>query len=180
MANVTSGISLLDIPPELRLKVYRNLFVVGKVRHFRMDTNNAGYYSTRRAGVNIYRLQEASRVEVSSQLLRTCKGVFLEGLSVIYGENTFAVELRHVRPKATLERAIGWKARASIRHLVAERWLERYWKSKSMALVYTPFQNLQRLDFHIERGYWKSAPSPGMFRAYKSAVESGMPGKGFL
>jgi hypothetical protein len=68
-------LSFLDLPVELRLKIYRFCLVL----------ENA---VTLRYGVSI-NLGACYFVNASSQLLRTCKTLYFEGSQVLYGENVF-------------------------------------------------------------------------------------------
>lgn len=74
-------LGFLDLPPELRLKIYRSCFFGGTVG--------------RRA--------HEYHQNLSSQLLRTCKTCAIESLPILYGENKFIVPRG---PKRALE-AIG-------------------------------------------------------------------------
>jgi hypothetical protein len=69
MATSTSyskGFRFLDLPAEIRLKVYRNIFVSERyVSPFEPN-------------------------ELSTQILRTCHTIHDEGVTVLYGENRFA------------------------------------------------------------------------------------------
>ncbi|KAL6710587.1 hypothetical protein ACN47E_008635 [Coniothyrium glycines] len=68
---VTQYKGFLNLPPELRNKVYRHLFVIAG-QYFRVPPSKNG-----------------PGLERSAQFLRTCKLVHNEGCSILYGENTF-------------------------------------------------------------------------------------------
>jgi hypothetical protein len=73
------NLSFLDLPSELRVRIYRNCLVVGDVRIVDQSRNfppdNEGY---------AYHV-----VNASSQLLQTCQTCYSEGRPILYGENTF-------------------------------------------------------------------------------------------
>jgi hypothetical protein len=72
-------LSFLDLPSELRLRIYRNCFVVGEVQIVDKSTNfppdNDGY---------AYHVKNAS-----SQFLQTCHTCYIEGRRILYEENVF-------------------------------------------------------------------------------------------
>jgi hypothetical protein len=61
-----------DLPPELRNKIYRHVFVVDNGFRFPVPSSKT--------------------VSCSSQFLRTCRLVHSEGCSVLYGENNFSFD----------------------------------------------------------------------------------------
>lgn len=69
----TKRAGFCDLPAELRNKVYRHLFVVDDVLEFPADKATAYKNSFKR----------------SAQFLSTCRLVYSEGCSVLYGENKF-------------------------------------------------------------------------------------------
>ncbi|RDI81437.1 Mannan endo-1,6-alpha-mannosidase [Venturia inaequalis] len=77
---------LLDLPPELRVKIYRSLFIVDKFI-FDMRDDLQLRNLRRRDGT---RRRVLNPNNADSQLLRTCKLVLHEGLPILWGENIFA------------------------------------------------------------------------------------------
>ncbi|KAK4450441.1 hypothetical protein QBC34DRAFT_460849 [Podospora aff. communis PSN243] len=76
MANAdTHQSAFLSIPGELRNKIYRILFIYSKPTS-----------SGRRRG----------NIRHSGQLIRTCKQVYNESLSILYGERTFGVTISNI------------------------------------------------------------------------------------
>ncbi|KAJ9611967.1 hypothetical protein H2200_003562 [Cladophialophora chaetospira] len=63
----TSKKGFLDLPSELREKIYKLVFIVGKPVDFTANQNRC----------------------LSAQFLKTCKTVYKEGTAVLYGENSF-------------------------------------------------------------------------------------------
>jgi hypothetical protein len=85
----SSGIGFLSLPPELRLKIYRYLFVMDS--HLRIP--EPIQIKRDRISSQPQSPQAAQRdpivVKADSQFLRCCKTVYIEGLPVLYGENNF-------------------------------------------------------------------------------------------
>lgn len=71
-AVTTKKTGFCDLPPELRNKIYRHVFVVGNGFGFPVPTSKT--------------------VSCSSQFLRTCRLIHSEGCSVLYGENNFSFD----------------------------------------------------------------------------------------
>lgn len=69
------NLSLLGIPTELRLRIYRNCMVIGVA-----DT------PTRRYNLH-FGEQHFEKANCDAQVLRVCKTLYEEGVSVLYGEN---------------------------------------------------------------------------------------------
>ncbi|QDS77214.1 hypothetical protein FKW77_002802 [Venturia effusa] len=98
MAIGTAKIGLADIPAELRLKVYRNCFVIGIANLHRQghvhDSRSKCYkgcicYPDR---TDIDTIGPGLKtIRATAQLLRACKLFYHEGLPVLYGENTFYI-----------------------------------------------------------------------------------------
>lgn len=94
----TAKIGLADIPAELRLKVYRNLFVIGIANlHAQGHVHDSCHKCYKGC---ICRPEEGEletippgrkTIRATAQLLRTCKLFYHEGLPVLYGENTFYI-----------------------------------------------------------------------------------------
>lgn len=92
----TAKIGLADLPAELRLKVYRNCFVVGIIN---LHTQAHVHDSTHKCYKGCICRPELGEIETippgrktiraTAQLLRTCKLFYDEGLPILYGENTF-------------------------------------------------------------------------------------------
>ncbi|KAE9977311.1 hypothetical protein EG327_007778 [Venturia inaequalis] len=94
----TTKIGLADIPAELRLKVYRNLFVIGIANlHAQGHVHNSCHKCykgciCRRALGELETIPPGRKtIRATAQLLRTCKLFYHEGLPVLYGENTFYI-----------------------------------------------------------------------------------------
>lgn len=123
----TSKTSFLSFPPELRLKVYRNLFVVDKA------------WADRRF------LQTA----LSSQLLRTCNLILLEGRPVLYGENTMAFS-RAADLKHWLDR---WSddVKSSIRLIIigSRSWYYGLRGCSSLIKHLSAMTSIRRIDFDV-------------------------------
>lgn len=66
-------VGFTDLPAELRNKVYRHLFVIDKILEFPPDLPPT----------------DLTVLNRSSQFLSTCKLVYSEGCSILYGENRF-------------------------------------------------------------------------------------------
>ncbi|KAE9990532.1 hypothetical protein EG327_001296 [Venturia inaequalis] len=73
----------LDLPPELRVKIYRSLFIVDKFRF-------GGLHRLTVRMRDGMRRRVSTRNNAASQLLRTCRLVLHEGLPMLWGENIFA------------------------------------------------------------------------------------------
>lgn len=93
----TTRTSFLDLPPKLRPKIYRNLFV--------LETTTLEYHLSPLERIAYNKKLKASRTTtadpivqfinsnaVSPQLLVTCKLCLHEGLPVLYGENELIFE----------------------------------------------------------------------------------------
>lgn len=65
-----------DLPPELRNKIYRHLFV-------------------RQQKLTIPQRSNMDGLSLSAQFLRVCKTAYNEGCSILYGENTFQFDRHH-------------------------------------------------------------------------------------
>jgi len=116
------GKGLLDLPPELRMKIFQYCHVVGEIR-----VHCQAYYQQ-----NV--IIEAPNA--SSQLLRTCKTALNEGAPILYGENVFRVEECLALEKLTL--TIGTPSAACIRNL---RLVER-----GLCTFFPRFRDLQGLS----------------------------------
>ncbi|KAK5941161.1 Glycosylphosphatidylinositol (GPI) anchor assembly protein [Knufia obscura] len=79
-ANAQSVSSLMQLPPEIRLMIYRLLLKSPQPIRPRFDP-------TRKAGEEPYDQQ----VDLSSQLLRTCRKIYWEASEVLYQENTLII-----------------------------------------------------------------------------------------
>ncbi|TID19022.1 Mannan endo-1-6-alpha-mannosidase [Venturia nashicola] len=77
----TAKMGLAGLPAELRLIVYRNLFVIGIANLYAQGHLGTGEIKSIQPG--------RKTIRATAQLLRTCKLFYDEGLPVLYGENTF-------------------------------------------------------------------------------------------
>ncbi|KAF2424248.1 hypothetical protein EJ08DRAFT_420153 [Tothia fuscella] len=77
--SIARRLSFLDLPAELRVRIYRICFILGPIEILDISTNippdNEGY---------AYHI-----ISASAQLLRTCKTCCIEGKAILYGENTY-------------------------------------------------------------------------------------------
>ncbi|USP75194.1 hypothetical protein yc1106_02468 [Curvularia clavata] len=80
-----------DLPPELRNTIYRHLFA-------RKDQDDI-------LKIPVIRYGPSGALSRSAQFLRTCKLVYSEGCSVLYGENTFSFH-RHYATRCTFWEAV--------------------------------------------------------------------------
>ncbi|KAF2435778.1 hypothetical protein EJ08DRAFT_288705 [Tothia fuscella] len=162
------GVTFFDIPPELRIKVYRNLFVVGEVDFASMATNTKGHYTKNyhepTSTQSSSRPRPNLKIEASSQVLWTCKALSFEGLPILYGENPFRLQLKRSSCQAALGKAIGWRARALIKHLILDLNYS-YLTCKSSVAILKPFRNLQTMD--IQGCYGGGHYSPATIKSYK-------------
>ncbi|KAF2435779.1 hypothetical protein EJ08DRAFT_645467 [Tothia fuscella] len=154
MANKATGLGFMDLPPELRQKIYRYLFVIGKVDFVRMAVNGRGHYTRETPLPGMIHVRwdppKGSRIRATTQLLRTCKTVFAEALPIFYGENTFIVDIHDSSAQGQFGKAIGKKARALIKHIRLEKYdLGNHWQSKSRGTIFKPLRGLRVFDFSI-------------------------------
>ena len=74
MARSTMYCGFLSLPSELRNQVYRLVFCHADIiRYTKPDSDDNG------------------TVKLSGQFLRTCRQIYNEGLSILYGDNTFHI-----------------------------------------------------------------------------------------
>lgn len=142
--SVPSKLGFLDLPPELRLKVYRSLFVADKFR-FHME---ATLYKFERQGTEDELIQIPSWKNVDSQFLRTCKLILHEGLPVLYEENVFAFTSVYALDNWTQHRWFSHK------HLIKTVFLECMSNNhlrglEPMIPSLTSMANLRRFDIHL-------------------------------
>ncbi|KAF2419872.1 hypothetical protein EJ08DRAFT_683499 [Tothia fuscella] len=91
--------SFLDLPAEIRVKIYTNLFYLGKGRKIELNK---------------------IRQNASGQFLRTCSRICNEGIEVLYGMNTIRFDKKWIRKLSTHGRL--WKNMPNplhqIKHLI--------------------------------------------------------------
>lgn len=93
--NIGSGASkkgFLDLPSELRTKIYEHLWIIEKSVDF--NATPSDYVANRSHSY-------------SGQFLRTCKTIYNEGTPILYGENSFHFS-RDIRVKGRFHDAV-WK-----------------------------------------------------------------------
>jgi hypothetical protein len=115
----TSRLGFADLPPELRIKVYRNLFVSELIWLGRLN------------------------LALSSQLLRCSKTCLVEGRPILYRENTFYA----VRPRE-IPRFLGTRTSPGPDPLAIKRldiYLPCFYKKHDI-YVLRPFRNLKSIS----------------------------------
>ncbi|KAF2435789.1 hypothetical protein EJ08DRAFT_289313 [Tothia fuscella] len=146
MADKTSstGLGLQSLPLELRLKIYRNLFIVGNVDFTRMHLVKGHFAKNDRLATESGETFMA--VSATLQFLRVCKSVYAEGIPILYGENTYALTIHYAVRDIHLREAIGPGAMTTIKHLVVTG---HHCMSMSAALGYQRLTGLQKLDIEL-------------------------------
>ena len=159
---VAHPLSFLDMPPEIRLLIYRNLLIsprtIGDSRHskhkgswtvghyfdweqFSIDWHGPGSNSWKRydpqSGGKNQRDSGISTCGLSGQLLATCKIIHEEGSAVLYGENAFGLHI-HI---SDFEKGNAVEASFYEGHHIGE--LDPPWPSK----VYLPRGKDSQLPF---------------------------------
>ncbi|KAF2435788.1 hypothetical protein EJ08DRAFT_692365 [Tothia fuscella] len=160
-----SSIGLLDVPPELRIKIYRNLLVVGEIDLY--------WNQIRRGRV------ENSKVATSSQILQVCKTTFTEGLPILYGENIFQAYMGNSKHRHSLFKLIGARGQALIKHFMADC---EMCSSKSAAIRFKPFHALQTFKVVLAARTSGNAPSEDLFSGSQrwSRKDRDFPSESFL
>ncbi|KAM7214647.1 hypothetical protein V8F06_009968 [Rhypophila decipiens] len=105
----------LSLPGEVRNKIYRLLLC-----HAEVIPHDCDNYD---------------RLRLGSQFLRTCRQVNIEGRSILYGENTFEIELSNIHGP-------GWNA-------INCAWRRRFGRDTWEA----PLSLVRRISFHIRYAY---------------------------
>lgn len=100
--------SLMRLPPEIRLRIWRLLFVSAKpilvyrnwtMTYRRKPERRSNRITERGNGAGNGRTAPDQTSDLYGiAILRTCSALFVEGVAVLYGENTFCYRLRDSRP----------------------------------------------------------------------------------
>jgi hypothetical protein len=162
-------VSILNIPPELRLKIYRYCFILEIVtlKHpidetmympfidFSEEGKSSNGTTNRRAKSKKAFDEHQTRIKgykkrnaTSAQLLRTCKLCLGEGLPVLYGENELNFSslsgLKHYL------RLWGNDVKALIKTLVVMEQGYGFRGSSPIAQHLNVMTSIRRLDFHYQ------------------------------
>jgi hypothetical protein len=130
------------LPPELRLRVYRALFVVEE-----LSVGN-GWPRIRKGPIN--------KVQISTGLMRTCSRAYAETHEVLYGENKFSfcsADGTELFFKVT-------RAGRAIHHVTIRRMFASLAFSHHpehithMTHIFEPLTTLRTLKFHFEHWAW--------------------------
>jgi hypothetical protein len=82
------SVTLDNIPAELRLKIYRNLFILPPMKVCKCNPQYNLIPPDKRCHINM-------QYKATSQLLRVCQLFFNEGVPILYEENEFLAGSRH-------------------------------------------------------------------------------------
>ncbi|KAL3957733.1 hypothetical protein ACCO45_008311 [Purpureocillium lilacinum] len=143
-----SGIQaqLDEAAPEIRLRIWRLLFVSAKpilvyrnwtMTYRRKPERRSNRITERGGGAGNGRTAPDQTSDLYGiAILRTCSALFVEGVAVLYGENTFCYRLRDSRPSSTTAGgAAAAAARGEEAHINVEKY---YYFFRSLAIEAEP------------------------------------------
>lgn len=146
---VTAKASFLDLPPELRLKVYRNLFILENLQLFYYVQRLPHTWPAKRDASHTAAACPVANFEnrnaASPQFLMTCKLCLEEGLPVLYGENELCFDnpsvLRYFLDLWSME------AKGSIRTIIFEGSLFKKAGLSAVARYLNALTSIRKFEF---------------------------------
>lgn len=186
----TARLGFLDLPPELRLKVYRYLFVL-EIAYLQTpwtyEDSDDGLKESESSSGAVAELEKSvptsyNKSAASPQLLQTCKLCLSEGLPVLYGEN----RLTFNSPTALRHFIDVWgnSVEASIKCIVIESSYGNFRGFSPIAPHLKAMTNLQKFDFSwvhwVEREDLKMTLKKDVFLGRGSCIKANLPCHTFL
>ncbi|KAE9962300.1 hypothetical protein BLS_000515 [Venturia inaequalis] len=139
-------IGFLDLPGELRNRIYRFLFVEEDAFIF----NRPWESSHQHAG-------QFNKTSAAAQMLRTCKQVYSEGVTILYGENKFAVGFEGLH---YFEKTLGQRASYIKTVKIQDDLAQTSRGNMDLQGDASPLQAFPNLAVVVFRGYAAILPEP--------------------